>query len=106
MHVADDADHLPPLRVTLVLIGADMRDVFANRVFVREVARGERLVDDGDADAATTALILFGEAATFPQRNLERLEILGGDAAVAGRRLLAGGRRGAALDPEVAAHIA
>src|SRR5262249_59648975 len=85
-HIADDSDNLPLLGVAVVLIRADARDAFAQRVFIREVTLGERLVDDGRADGA--ALILLGEVASLQQGDPDRLKVLRGDAAVVGARLL------------------
>src|SRR6266508_2192268 len=104
-YVANDADDLPSLWVAVILIRADVRDVFADRVFVREVTAGESLVDNGRADDASTA-ILFGDVAAFQQGNPDRLKVLRGDAAVVGVRLLTGLRIWAALDSKITAHIA
>src|SRR5262245_10964280 len=104
-HVANDTDNLPPFRIAGILIRADVRDVFADRVFIREVTAGERFVDDGRADGASTA-VLFSEVAAFQQGNADRLKVLRGDAAVAGVRFLTGLRSGAALDSKITDNVA
>src|SRR4051812_21075342 len=104
MHVADDADDLPLLRVAVILIRADIGNALAYGVFVREISSRERFVDDGSADAAR--LILICEVAPVTQRNPDRLKVLRSDAAHVGHGSLPRLRLGAAFDPEIAAHVA
>src|SRR6185369_14239509 len=104
MHIAYDADNLILFRVAVILIRTDMRDVFADGFFIRKVARGQRLVDDGDSN--TAPLILRGEIAALAQRYLDRVEVFRCNAAVAGLRLLSEFGLGTAFYPEVAADVA
>src|SRR5262245_12505696 len=72
LHVFDDADDLAPDRFALK---SDARlDMFSDRVFVREVAFGESLIDDHDARAVR--IVAFGESASGEQWNLHHAEII------------------------------
>src|SRR5262249_60525373 len=104
MHIAEDADNLPCCGVASILVRADVRVAFAQRVFIGKVAVGERLVDDRRPDPPAT-LILFREVAAFAQGNPDRLKVLRGDAAIIGGRLLSRFGFGAALDPEIASNV-
>src|SRR5215475_3112517 len=76
-HVFDDANDLPPERFAL---NRDLRlDALADRVFVREIALGESLIDD--QDSRTSRVVAFGESAAGEQRNLHHVEIIETDRA-------------------------
>src|SRR5262245_43357349 len=104
MHVADDADDFPLLRVALILIGADIGNALANWVFVWKIALCQRFVDDCRSD--TNATILFSEVTTLPQRNSDCLKIVRGDATHISERLFSRFRFGVSYDSEVAEHVA
>src|SRR5262245_39078994 len=102
MHVADDADDLPLLRVALILIGADVGNAFADRVFVGKILLRQRFIDDCRADSST--LILIGEVPTLTQRNPDCLKILRCDASHISAWLFPGFRFGVSYNSEIAAH--
>src|SRR5215471_9200724 len=98
MHIADDAYYFPLFRVAVILIGADLCNAFADRVFIWKVQSCQCLVNNGHARPAT--LILFGEVPTLSQRDSHRLEVLGSHAAVAGKRFLSRFRPRSSFNPE------
>ena len=104
MDIADNANHHPSFRVALVLIGSNVGDHLSDRVFACELARCQRLINDGDAQRAR--LILFGEVTTLVQRNLDGLELFRCDTAYVGRGLSSRIRLGMAFNPEVTSDIA
>src|SRR5215510_3992892 len=75
LHILDDADDLTPDR--LALKGEARLDVFADRVFVREMAFGETLVDDQDSRGLR--VVAFGESASGEQWNFHNVEIIEAD---------------------------
>src|SRR5262249_17028672 len=84
-YVLDDADDLAPDRFAL---NGDARlDVFADRVFVREIAFGESLVDD--QGHRTMRVVALCESAPGEQWNLHHTEIVQTDRAEVRDRLLA-----------------
>src|SRR5262245_50764771 len=89
--VADDADDFIRLRPT--------GEALAQRVFIREILPGQRLIDDDDV--AILADLLFCEETTAFERELQRAkEVLIGDANARSVRRLAWRRLRAAFDAE------